>query len=174
MSSALAAPPSPTLRAGISGGPSFGIGSQLPLNAIMQAIKPAPQPDEAVKEKIVFVFNNVSKQNMEAKANELCGLLGSSKDHLLFVAQHLVVNRASTEPNFHQLYMDFLDSLKISKLHDLVLKSTYAAIKALLQSPRITASSSERTLLKNLGSWLGNLTLARNKALIHKHLALKV
>lgn len=29
-------------------------------------------------------------------------------------------------------------------------------------------------MLKNLGSWLGNLTLARNKPLIHKKLALKV
>jgi len=43
-----------------------------------------------------------------------------------------------------------------------------------LKSPRVTANPAERTLLKNLGSWLGNLTLARNKPLIHKKLALKV
>lgn len=150
-----------------------------------------PAPDEAVKDKIFFVFNNVSKQNMDIKVNELRSAL--QRDDYQYLAQHLVINRASIEPNFHALYLEFLDFLKVPGLQELVLNATYAgtlsmvglpgvlstyflhiAIKALLKSPRITMSQPERTLLKNLGSWLGNLTLARNKPLIHKKLALKV
>jgi CCR4-NOT transcription complex subunit 1 len=153
-------------------------------------------PDETIKDKIFFVFNNVSKQNMDIKANELRSILHS--EDWPYLAQHLVINRASIEPNFHALYLEFLDYLKIPGLLELVLNSTYAgtyrfascsspsclsvfcstsvpaAIQALLRSQRITVNPAERTLLKNLGSWLGNLTLARNKPLIHKRLALKV
>lgn len=151
--------------------PSFHMGNQLPLEAILQSITPASAPDETIKDKIFFVFNNVSKQNMDIKANELRSILHS--EDWPYLAQHLVINRASIEPNFHALYLEFLDYLKIPGLLELVLNSTYAAIQALLRSQRITVNPAERTLLKNLGSWLGNLTLARNKPLIHKRLALK-
>jgi len=163
-------PPSP-IPVMKTNAPSFHMGTQLPLETILQSITPVSAPDEAVRDKIFFVFNNVSKQNMEAKANELRTLL--SQDDWPYLAQHLVINRASIEPNFHSLYLEFLDQLQAPGLLDLVLSATYAAIQALLKSPRVTANPAERTLLKNLGSWLGNLTLARNKPLIHKKLALK-
>jgi hypothetical protein len=81
-------------------------------------------PDETVKDKIFFVFNNVSKQNMNIKANELRSILHS--EDWPYLAQHLVINRASIEPNFHALYLEFLDYLKIPGLLELVLSSTYA------------------------------------------------
>jgi CCR4-NOT transcription complex subunit 1 len=160
-------PPSPAKGSG------FHMGASLPLETITNAIKQVPPPDEAIKDKIIFVFNNVSKQNMEGKVNELKALLGTSREAWQYLAQHLVVHRASIEPNFHALYLEFLTALKIPKLITMVLSSTYAAIKALLRSPRIVSVAAERTLLKNLGSWLGSITLARNKPLIHKQLALK-
>lgn len=38
-------------------------------------------------------------------------------------------------------------------------------IQALLGSELIKTSSEERSLLKNLGSWLGKITIGRNKVL---------
>ena len=38
--------------------------------------------------------------------------------------------------------------------------------RVMLASPRLKSAASERTLLKNLGSWLGRLTLARNKPVL--------
>lgn len=40
-----------------------------------------------------------------------------------------------------------------------------AFLKVLLRSDLIKSSSEERSLLKNLGSWLGKLTIGRNQAL---------
>jgi hypothetical protein len=86
------------------------MGNSLPLETITSAIKQVPPPDEAIKDKIIFVFNNVSKQNMEGKVNELKALLGTSREAWQYLAQHLVVHRASIEPNFHVLYLDFLNA----------------------------------------------------------------
>lgn len=110
---------------------------------------------------------------MEQKTNELTELL-KKDEHLKYVAYYLVVKRVSVENNFHQLYMTFLDKLKISQLYQYLLQYTYENIKVLLKSEKIVTSMQERSLLKNLGSWLGLLTLAKNKPLLQKDLALKV
>jgi CCR4-NOT transcription complex subunit 1 len=49
-----------------------------------------------------------------------------------------------------------------------VLGETYANIRVLLQSDKTAAVASERSLLKNLGVWLGSITLARNRPILHK------
>ncbi|ONM24158.1 Serine/threonine-protein kinase RUNKEL [Zea mays] len=46
-----------------------------------------------------------------------------------------------------------------------ILKATYENCKVLLRSDLIKSSSEERSLLKNLGSWLGKFTIGRNQAL---------
>jgi len=55
-----------------------------------------------------------------------------------------------------------------------VTEHTFNAMRALLGSAKIRNSLPERTLLKNLGIWLGNITLGRNKPLFHKDLPMKV
>ena len=47
---------------------------------------------------------------------------------------------------------------------------TYADVCSRMQDDKITSSSSVRSLLKNLGSWLGMLTLQRNKPILQRHL----
>ena len=90
-----------------------------------------------------------------------------------FLAQHLVVKRASLEPNYHRLYLTLVEKLGLKELEALVLNSSYSSCKALLQSEKVRHSTSERALLKNLGSWLGLLTIARNKPLLTKNLSIK-
>jgi CCR4-NOT transcription complex subunit 1 len=46
-------------------------------------------------------------------------------------------------------------------------------VRILLGSERIRTQSGERSLLKNLGSWLGKLTIARNRPVRHRDLDLK-
>lgn len=46
-----------------------------------------------------------------------------------WVAQYLVMKRASIEPNFHNLYMSFLNSLHSSTLRKSVLSETFRNIK---------------------------------------------
>lgn len=131
------------------------------------------KPSEAIEEKVHFIFNNLSAENMDSKADELCEIVG--RELLAWLAQYIVVKRASIENNFHDMYISFLDALNMPDFRKLVLKETLNNVRVLLKSHKIGASSnsSERSLLKNLGSWLGLQTLARNKPILHKDLALK-
>jgi CCR4-NOT transcription complex subunit 1 len=67
-----------------------------------------------------------------------------------------------------------LDKLNLPDLNEKIINATYSAIKSLLKSEKIRVDISERSLLKNLGVWLGMITLARNKAILDKQLPLKV
>ena len=58
-------------------------------------------------------------------------------------------------------------------LHGMLLETTFRNLRILQLSERLKTETSERSLLKNLGSWLGKLTLARNKPILFKDLDLK-
>ncbi len=137
----------------------------------MASKQPYPSPSENVRDRILFIMNNLSATNLEGKANDLVKILEEA--YFAWLAQYLVVRRASIEPNYHGLYLNFLDILQIRTLHHQVLTQTYGNIYLLLRSPKITSSSSERSLLKNLGMWLGGLTLARNQPILYQDLSLK-
>ena len=51
-----------------------------------------------------------------------------------------------------------------------IVRCTVDNIKLLLVDEKVTSSSSVRSLLKNLGSWLGMLTLQRNKPILQREL----
>ena len=130
----------------------------------------SPPPDSVV-ERIHLVFNNVSMQNLEQKAGETRGVL--EHEFLPWFGNYLVVKRISTQPNFHQLYLAFILKLEAPELLKSVLASVFHNVSKLLASPKITTSTSERSLLKNLGSWLGQMTLARNKPILQRKLDVK-
>ena len=54
-----------------------------------------------------------------------------------------------------------------------LVETTYKYVRILLRSERIKTQSGERSLLKNLGSWLGKLTIGRNRPVRHRDLDLK-
>lgn len=128
-------------------------------------------PPESLQDKVFFIFNNLSLANMTQKGEELKEHVG--EEYVPWVSQYLVMKRASIEPNFHTLYSCFVDVLKISALTQMVIKETYRNIKVLLRSDKGVANFSDRTLLKNLGHWLGMLTLAKNKPILKNDIDLK-
>ncbi|XP_055890770.1 CCR4-NOT transcription complex subunit 1-like isoform X2 [Biomphalaria glabrata] len=128
-------------------------------------------PSEAIQDKVFFIFNNLSLANMNQKAEELKEVMGT--DYISWVAQYLVMKRASIEPNFHTLYSNFVDVLGIESLTSKVITETFRNIKVLLRSDKGVANFSDRTLLKNLGHWLGMLTLAKCKPILTMDLNLK-
>ncbi|KAI8604517.1 CCR4-Not complex component, Not1-domain-containing protein [Dissophora ornata] len=128
-------------------------------------------PNEQTQDKILFIVNNVSQTNIDIKLAEMRELLRESAYR--WFSNYIVVKRASIEPNYHVLYLQFLDGLQSPLLYRHILHETFANIKILINSEKTVQSSSDRTLLKNLGSWLGGMTLARNKPIKHKNLAFK-
>jgi len=66
-----------------------------------------------------------------------------------------------------------VDRVADRELMRLLSKTTHYYVHVLLHSERIVKESNDRALLKNLGVWLGLLTLARNKPILSKELELK-
>lgn len=133
---------------------------------------PYDVPPQQIQDRVSFIINNISQGNLKNKTDELCEVLNES--NFRWFSQYLVVRRVSIEPNYHQLYMQLLDSLDNQQLNDCILNETYANIKILLKSEKTVQLSSERALLKNLGSWLGALTLAKDIAIRQNDLSFQV
>ncbi|KAJ5888089.1 transcriptional regulator family: CCR4-Not complex component N.t1.c1 [Penicillium taxi] len=128
-------------------------------------------PDEDSQDKILFVLNNVSEQNLDEKLADLREVL-RDKHHQWFAA-YLVEERAKLQPNFQQLYLDLLGRIDDKILWDEVLRETYVSIAKILNSEATLSSSTDRGHLKNLGSWLGSLTIAKDKPIKHKNIYFK-
>ncbi|OQD76059.1 hypothetical protein PENDEC_c005G02410 [Penicillium decumbens] len=128
-------------------------------------------PDEDVQDKILFVLNNVSEQNIEEKMRDLNEVLNIH--HHQWFAAYLVEERAKLQPNFQQLYLDLLGRINDRVLWKEVLRETYVSVAKLLNSEATLTSSQDRAHLKNLGAWLGSLTIAKDKPILHKNIYFK-
>jgi len=130
-------------------------------------------PPDTVQDKIAFIINNLSQINLSTKTEEFKEAIGNEDQYDGWIAQYFVMKRASIEPNFHALYANFIEMLKMNELTKIVLKETHRNIKVLLGSDKEIANFSDRSLLKNLGHWLGMLTLAKSKPILSIDLDLK-
>ncbi|KAG6874320.1 hypothetical protein C0995_001545 [Termitomyces sp. Mi166 len=146
-------------------------------SAVFSAIQPDPidgdveTPNEEQSDRILFIINNLAPSNFEIKISEMKNQLDDI--HGRWFASYLVDQRISTEPNNHGLYLRFLDSLNRPQLLALVLQETFVKAAAMLNSERVLQSGSDRNTLKNVGSWLGTITLARDRPILHRNLSFK-
>ncbi|KAF9070373.1 Not1-domain-containing protein [Rhodocollybia butyracea] len=128
-------------------------------------------PVEEVSDRILFIVNNLAPSNFTSKLEEMQGLF--KDEYSRWFANYLVDQRISTEPNNHALYLEFLDALNRDKLSKYILHETLVKSASVLNSERALQFGSERTTLKNVGIWLGTLTLARDIPIKHKNLSFK-
>jgi CCR4-NOT transcription complex subunit 1 len=128
-------------------------------------------PPEELSDRILFIVNNLAPSNFDTKLTEMRDQYDDSFS--CWFAHYLVDQRISTEPNNHALYLRFLDAMDRQQLSKLVLQETYRKAAILLNSERSMQSGSDRSTLKNVGSWLGTITLARERPIKHKNLSFK-
>lgn len=129
------------------------------------------EPDQGTQEKVIFFFNNVSEQNLASKVQELQNAL--PERHRPWFAFLLVEQRAKLEPNLQQLYLDVLNLLGDKPLWVQVLRETFVSVQKMLNAESTMQSSNERKNLKSLATWLGSLTIARDKPIKHKYISFK-
>ena len=127
-------------------------------------------PDEEVQDRVLFVLNNVSERNLQDKIRDLTGAV-EDRHHQWF-ANYLVEERAKMQPNFQQLYLDMLELFNDRILWAEVLRETYVVVIGMLNSEG-PLGSTERGHLKNLGGWLGSLTIARNQPIKFRNISFK-
>lgn len=150
------------------------VGSTAPPFTCIHVDPPDPSeifddPSEEVQDKVLFALNNLSEHNLESKIKDLTDAL-QERDYRWF-ASYLVAERAKMQPNFHSLYLDMLGHFDNRRLWDQVLRETYVGVIRMLNAQSTLDSSTERAHLKNLGGWLGSLTLARNKPIKYKNIS---
>ena len=113
---------------------------------------------DGLRDLIYFTFNNLSSCNLPSMVEQFSE---SVEDiYLPWVAVYLV-ERASIEPNFHALYLRFLDHLANSSLYSLTLMESYRRVGLAVNADLSFDLSFDRVILNNLGHWLGLQTLAR-------------
>ncbi|EDK46785.1 conserved hypothetical protein [Lodderomyces elongisporus NRRL YB-4239] len=139
------------------------------INYVEQAVGSVQQeePSEEIKDKLLFAVNNMTMENMR---------LTEIKSHLqeayyAWFADYLVGDRARAEPNNHKLYSDLVESLADPIFTEYVMNVTMKEVFTIIRN--FKDSRSERNQLKNLGAWLGRITLAIDKPLRRDLIALK-
>lgn len=128
-------------------------------------------PHDDAQGKIQFVLNNLTESTLQSMFRELREML--EEKHQQWFASHLVEERAKMQPNYHQVYLELVKQFEDKGLWAEVLRETYISVQRMLNSEITLQNSTERTHLKNLGGWLGLLTLARDKPIRHKNIAFK-
>lgn len=129
-------------------------------------------PPGIVVSQIYAAFNNMSIDTAPQKACEVREVI--TPDNCSWLLLYIVKTRASKEQNLHEVFVSFIDNIRLPKLFDLAIQITYSCISACLS--RILEYKEVhgyRTLLKNLGSWIGRITLGRNVPIMSRHLDLK-
>ncbi|KAK0628986.1 CCR4-Not complex component, Not1-domain-containing protein [Bombardia bombarda] len=128
-------------------------------------------PDENAQGKIQFVLNNLTDTTLNSMFRELREMLDAK--HQQWFASHLVEERAKMQPNYHQVYFELVKQFEDRTLWSEVMRETYISVSRMLSSKITLTNPTERAHLRNLGGWLGLLTLARDKPIKHKNIAFK-
>ncbi|AEO64271.1 da57761c-870a-4645-9b5e-622a85e77b2e [Thermothielavioides terrestris] len=128
-------------------------------------------PSEEAQGKIQFVLNNLTDTTLQSMFKEIRDMLEAK--HQQWFASHLVEERAKMQPNYHHVYLELVKQFEDKALWAEVQRETYISISRMLNSELTMQNSTERSHLKNLGGWLGLLTLARDKPIKHKNIAFK-
>ncbi|KAF0684179.1 Aste57867_23829 [Aphanomyces stellatus] len=137
---------------------------------LQEAVEVA-EPEPSVVDRLHFIVNNMSISTLEAKLPEVRHLL--APEYYTWFAQYLVGKRIATQPNYHAVYLIFMEKINQPRLEDAIFTTALQQVHKLLTSGTITNNSQQRSLLKNLGSWMGLMTLGRNRALLQRDLDLK-
>ncbi|ODV95699.1 hypothetical protein PACTADRAFT_58766 [Pachysolen tannophilus NRRL Y-2460] len=134
---------------------------------------PQETPDEEISDKVLFIVNNISTDNFDSKIEEMREILLDK--YCEWFAFYLVVQRAKSEPNYHEIYGRLVKELhsKLFENHVLFI-STQQIIKLMNVSlsnsgDQESLTDTERQNLKNLGSWLGRITISRNRPILHQN-----
>ncbi|KXJ89736.1 CCR4-Not complex component, Not1-domain-containing protein [Microdochium bolleyi] len=132
---------------------------------------PFEEPQVDVQDKVQFGLNNLTATSLHSTFKELQEVL--EERHQQWFASHLVEERAKMQPNFHHVYLDFLKLFERQSLWAEVLRQTYISVTRMLNAETTGQSTMERSHLKHLGAWLGLLTIARDKPILHRNIAFK-
>lgn len=126
-------------------------------------------PPKDVTEKVLFILNNISTENLKNKVLDLKSVLTSN--YYAWFSNYLVNQRAKTEPNYQNLYKDVLVNVESESLHQYVINMTLKQLFLLMSIKDVKAIDKKH--LKNLAAWLGCITIGVDKPIKHRNIAFR-
>ena len=130
------------------------------------------EPEDRLKERISMLINNLTEMNLSAKVNDLSDLL--TNDTEKWFVDFLVRSRVERQDNYHGLYLSLVNYLVKTKGRELfnqVIDTSIQVTQELLTSD-IKVLNEQHLFLKNMGGWLGLLTIGQDICLSQLHLNL--
>lgn len=110
-----------------------------------------------------FEFNNITTENVDEKVERIknvCRYLKKFPARL--IAQEFILISVSNDESSHDMYEHILHDLRVPELYDECVVVAVQRIKEKLSTLQ-SGDSKHQDVLRNLGHWVGRLTLARNK-----------
>lgn len=131
-------------------------------------------PTQSIIDGLTRAFNLMSENDMK-NAIDLTKTALVENPHTLNWVADMIAKRAASEQNHHQLFLKFIGIIESKPLHISVLTKTYAAIRQILEANKDNANPSDmvKKACKNLGGFVGMLTIAENKPILAKDLDIK-
>ncbi|CAD5214432.1 unnamed protein product [Bursaphelenchus okinawaensis] len=149
---------------------SFSKIAELNASSASPSLVPSAKPvfiDEDTKYRVSFLFNNLSVTSLSSVCHEINDLIitQNSDDVVAWLARYIVTKRVAAEPNQHDMYLQLLANINKKLLMKAVLNETYQAANTMFNSASKYSASNhmERKVLKNIGHWLGLVTIAQDQ-----------
>ncbi|KAL6454250.1 hypothetical protein SBY92_003711 [Candida maltosa Xu316] len=125
------------------------------------------EPQETIRDKLLFSVNNMTSDNL--RLSEIQEVL--TENYFSWFSSYLVSDRAKAEPNNHELYSKLVISMNNPIFFEYILNVSLKEVDHIIRN--FKDSRTERNQLKNLGAWLGRITLSNDKPLRRDYIALK-
>ena len=133
------------------------------------------QISEEIINKIKFIFATPNKSNLPDKLKDLKSIFKEEKI-IKWFGQYFIKYLITTEnvPNF-QKYYEIFDQLKNKELHKEIIKVTIMSVIKNVTNNYDTMSSENKSkeALKNLGKWLGEYKISKERPILAKDLDFK-
>lgn len=135
------------------------------------SLMPVLSPSEKFRTRVSFMFNGMNDNTVSTVIATLNEQL--EHRHYTWFAKYLVEDRAASEADLHKLYARVYAGL-LQGCRRAVLDRTYFHCTNLLHKFSTTEANNnaqDRTRLKNMGSWLGYITLSQNLPVVATRIA---
>ncbi len=132
--------------------------------------KPAP----AIEDKLMLSLNMITESDYMTIKDATVKYMEADPNTLPWLA-YTLVSRAAAQQNNQQLYIKFINAIQNKQLFNTVLNNTCNEIKYVLETNKGNGDPDDKTkkTIKNMGIFLGLITIADNKPILAKDLDLK-